>query len=192
MDVLLAKPRVSSAFLIMPPIPMSSLYLNLCDCEPMGQAVHTVAYDFGSKQKVVYQMMIKGHYQGHGPSVPRHRSALDVLLLKPWSGLKYHMASQLKPPVSSYHPFPCSSASRSLVPLPIQAKKLGRYVYIRLAKGGNGTWPQWFFYSPIKSLNYLVQNCLRLEPVPFKTRPLNFLFQNIGPFTTPTTRRVAE
>ena len=37
-----------------------------------------------------------------------------------------------------------------------------------------------------RPLNFLVQNCIRLESGLFKTRPLDFLVQNIGPFTTPT------
>ena len=39
-------------------------------------------------------------------------------------------------------------------------------------------------------LNYLVQNYIRLEPGPFRARPLHFLVQNVGPFTTPMHRWV--
>jgi len=35
------------------------------------------------------------------------------------------------------------------------------------------------------SLNFLVQNYIRLEPGFFRARPLDFLVQNVGPFTTP-------
>ena len=39
---------------------------------------------------------------------------------------------------------------------------------------------------PTRPLNFLVQNCIRLEPDPFRTQPLDFLVQNVGPFTTAT------
>ena len=41
-------------------------------------------------------------------------------------------------------------------------------------------------HSPTKPLNFLVQNCIRLEPSPFRARPLDFLIQNLRPFTTPS------
>jgi len=53
-------------------------------------------------------------------------------------------------------------------------------------RGGNGPWPLWPLHSPTRSLNYLVQNCIRLQPGPFRARPLDFLVQNFGPFTTPS------
>ena len=57
---------------------------------------------------------------------------------------------------------------------------------LRATRGGNGPWIWWPLHSPTRSLNYLVQNCIRLEPDPFSTRPLDFLVQNVGPFTTLT------
>ena len=38
---------------------------------------------------------------------------------------------------------------------------------------------------PNKILKFLAQNCIRLEPGPFRVWPLDFLVQNIELFTTP-------
>ena len=54
-----------------------------------------------------------------------------------------------------------------------------------IGRGDNGPWPQWHLHSPTRPLNYLVQNCIRLEPGSFRARPLDFLVQNFGSFTTP-------
>ena len=53
-------------------------------------------------------------------------------------------------------------------------------------RGGNGPWPQWPLHSPTMPLNYLVQNCIKLESGLFRARSLNFLIQNLRPFTIPT------
>ena len=53
-------------------------------------------------------------------------------------------------------------------------------------RGGNRSQSQCPLHSPIQSLNFLAQNCIKLEPGPFNARPLHFLGQNLWPFTTPT------
>ena len=40
--------------------------------------------------------------------------------------------------------------------------------------------------QPNKTLDILAQNYIRLEPSPFRSRPLDFLVQNFRPFTTPS------
>ena len=42
------------------------------------------------------------------------------------------------------------------------------------------------YSQPNKTLKFLVQKYICLEPGPFRARSLNFLVQNVGPFTTPT------
>ena len=42
------------------------------------------------------------------------------------------------------------------------------------SRGGNGPWPQWPLHNPTRPLNFLAQNCIRLEPSPFTARALRF------------------
>ena len=44
-----------------------------------------------------------------------------------------------------------------------------------------GHWPYWVLHSPTRLLNYLAQNCIRLEISPFSARPLDLLVQNLEP-----------
>ena len=44
----------------------------------------------------------------------------------------------------------------------------------------------WPLHSPSRPLNFLAQNCIRLEPGSSRARRLDFLVQNVGPFTTPS------
>ena len=46
--------------------------------------------------------------------------------------------------------------------------------------------------QPNKALKFLVQKYIYLEPGPFRARSLDFLVQNVGPFTTPTCKPFGE
>ena len=49
-----------------------------------------------------------------------------------------------------------------------------------------GHGPSGLFTAQLGPYIFLAQNCIRLESGLFKARSLNFIVQNVGPFTTPT------
>ena len=127
-------------------------------------------------------------------------SGLFCFKLWAWAGSSYKIALWLAACQDSFIAAPKSNCNWPTDPFDVY-RSTGHSIWmcfwpvvhqwiIWVGRGGNGPWPWWPLHSPTKPLNFLVQNCIRLEPGLFRPRPLDFLVQNIGPFTTPMGRLI--